>query len=196
MIDQIKTVKNRRGTVTKIFHFPARCITDLFLAILFLFLSNITSLCITNSSRDHMLTLTGVSTSFLHLFNLIFATDGKSMSTILSETQLFSSKRRNPAMANINYIISSKWNHCKTLFYWNFYISQYWNYSKNWIIFYARIIFSGQMKKSFCVFSCEEAALEVTFQLVNQSKSVMSCNFCHSDILFVCVCLWSKRGSL
>ena len=39
------------------------------------------------------------------------------------------------------------------------------------------------------IFSCEEAALEVTFQLVNQSKSIMSCNFRHSDILFVCVCV-------
>ena len=27
------------------------------------------------------------------------------------------------------------------------------------------------------------AALEATFKLVNQSKSVMSCNFRHSDIL-------------
>ena len=51
-------------------------------------------------------------------------------------------------------------------------------------------------KRPHSFFSCKEAALEVTFQLVNQSKSVMSCNFRHSDILFVCVCLWSKRGSL
>ena len=42
------------------------------------------------------------------------------------------------------------------------------------------------------VFSCEEAALEVTFKFVNQSNSVMLCNFRHSDQL-VCVCLpsWS-----
>ena len=35
------------------------------------------------------------------------------------------------------------------------------------------------------IFSCEEAALEVTFKLVNQSKSVMSCNGRHSDQLLV-----------
>ena len=34
--------------------------------------------------------------------------------------------------------------------------------------------------------AAEGAALEATFKLVNQSKSVMSCNFRHSDILFVC----------
>ena len=38
--------------------------------------------------------------------------------------------------------------------------------------------------KSFL--AAEGAALEATFKLVNQSKSVMSCNFRHSDILFVC----------
>ena len=37
------------------------------------------------------------------------------------------------------------------------------------------------------IFSCEEAALEVTFKLVNQSKSVMSCNGRHSDQLCLCV---------
>ena len=35
------------------------------------------------------------------------------------------------------------------------------------------------------LFSCEGAALEVTFKLVNQSKSVMSCNGRHSDQLLV-----------
>ena len=34
--------------------------------------------------------------------------------------------------------------------------------------------------------AAKRAALEATFKLVNQSKSVMSCNFRHSDILFVC----------
>ena len=34
--------------------------------------------------------------------------------------------------------------------------------------------------------AAEGAALEATFKLVNQSKSVMSCNFCHSDNQFVC----------
>ena len=38
----------------------------------------------------------------------------------------------------------------------------------------------------FRVSSCEEAALEATFKLVHQSKSLMSCNFCHCDQL-VCV---------
>ena len=31
------------------------------------------------------------------------------------------------------------------------------------------------------LFSCEEAALEATFKLVNQSKSAMSCNGRHGD---------------
>ena len=34
--------------------------------------------------------------------------------------------------------------------------------------------------------AAEGAALEATFKLVNQSKSIMSGNFRHSDILFVC----------
>ena len=60
----------------------------------------------------------------------------------------------------------------------------------------------------YVIFSCEGAALEATFKLVNQSKSVMSgngrhcdqklvnqsksvmsCNVRHSDQLCVCVCV-------
>ena len=54
---------------------------------------------------------------------------------------------------------------------------------------YCLLMVSYWYHLSWQVFSCKEAALEVTFQLVNQSKSVMSCNFRHSDILFVCVCV-------
>ena len=68
-----------------------------------------------------MLTLTGVSTSILHLFNLVFATkhrytEGESMFTTLSDIQLLSSKRRNPAMVKL---VQDK-TIVKTLFYWYF----------------------------------------------------------------------------